>query len=398
MGLWNSLTGTVCIEIISASPADMLTAVNNAGITLLNIAYISDLCVKGTIYRYDYQKLCKLAERRTEKIKVLNQKGLYFTIRNLKKRPVLLAGMALLMILMLYLPTRVLFVSVEGNETIPQQLVIEKAEQCGIVFGASRREVRSERMKNALLCAIPQLQWAGVNTYGCVAVISVRERSVSDTAEHSTSFGSIVATRDGVISELTVLKGNPLCKVGQAVKKGQVLVSGYTDCGLYIQTTQAEAEVKAQTIRNLEVITPLNYASRGEKSGEEVRYSLRIGKNIINFCKDSGISDTTCVKMYKESNLMLPGGFQLPVALIEESLVYYDHTQVFESDNADYSWMEKQAEMYLKTQMLAGDILLSNVSLGIQDKVCLQSGEYFCVEMIGQIRSEEIVKDNGKRD
>lgn len=35
-------------------------------------------------------------------------------------------------------------------------------------------------MKNALLSAIPELQWAGVNTYGCRAVISVRERTLPE--------------------------------------------------------------------------------------------------------------------------------------------------------------------------------------------------------------------------
>ena len=398
MGIWRSLAGLICIELTSASPADMMTAINHEGITLLDITYISDLTVKAMVYRYDYQKLCTLAERRSEKIKLLDRKGLYFTFCNLRTRPVLLVGMAVLVILMLYLPTRVLFVRVEGNETIPQQLVIEKAAECGIGFGASRRQVRSERMKNALLGAIPQLQWDGVNTYGCVAGISIKERCVPDSPEKSENYGSIVASRDGVICDLTVLKGNPLCKVGQAVKKGQVLVSGYTDCGIYIQTTLAQAEIMAQTIRNLKVVSPTVYETRGEISREEVRYSLRLGKNIINFCKDSRISDTTCVKMYEERYLVLPGGFQLPVSLIKETLTYFDHIQASDPDATDYTWMEQQSELYLKTQMLAGEILQSNVSLEIQEGVCLQSGEYFCKEMIGQIRSEEIVKGNGKRD
>lgn len=398
MGIWNSLAGLVCVEITSASPAEMLTQINNAEITLHDITYISELTVKATVFRYDFQKLCALVERRTGKIKVLNRKGLYYSVQNLKRRPVLLVGITLLIILMLYLPTRVLFVAVEGNETVPQQLIIEKAEQCGIGFGASRREVRSERMKNALLSAIPDLQWAGVNTYGCVAVISVRERSVPDTTQQAGGFGNIIAMRDGVISEITVLKGNPLCKVGQAVKKGQVLVSGYTDCGLCILATRPDAEIRAQTVRDLEVISPVVFDERGKIGREEVRYSLRIGKNIINFCKDSGISDTTCVKMYEQSYMMLPGGFQLPVALIKESITYYDQTQNPDDESADYTWMEEQAESYLESNMLAGEIQRSVVSMEIQDEICLQHGVYFCVEMIGQIRSEEIENTNGKRN
>ena len=89
-------------------------------------------------------------------------------------RPVLLAGLGILFLLAMYLPSRVLFIRVEGNMQIPDRQILAAAEECGIRFGASRREVRSEKVKNALLSSVPQLQWAGVNTAGCVATISVR--------------------------------------------------------------------------------------------------------------------------------------------------------------------------------------------------------------------------------
>ena len=43
--------------------------------------------------------------------------------------------------------------------------------------------IRSEKVKNSLLQRIPQLQWAGINTDGCVAVISVREKTAIKNSE-----------------------------------------------------------------------------------------------------------------------------------------------------------------------------------------------------------------------
>ena len=118
---------------------------------------------------------------------------------------------------------------------------------------------------------------------------------MDEKKEEVSGITSIVALRDGVISDLTVVQGNGVCQVGQAVKKGQLLVSGYTDVGLTIKATQAKAEIYAQTLRNIQMITPSPTSLRGEVSGKKTRYALRIGKKLIKLYKDSGISDGSCV-------------------------------------------------------------------------------------------------------
>ena len=398
MGVWKSMVGICTVEITTASPADMLTAVNKRGITLFDITFVDDLHIEVEIYQHDRKKLQDCLSRRGDSVKVVHKHGLYWVAKNLRYRSILLIGIAVFLIMVLYLPTRVFFVRVEGNQSIPAQMIIEKAELCGIGFGASRREVRSEKMKNALLSAIPELQWAGVNTSGCVAVISVKERSVTDTESKQLRISSIIAACDGIVTDMTVLRGNPLCTVGQAVKKGQVLVSGYTDCGLLIKATASEAEIMAQTQHDLQAVTPTQYLFRSAQISEEKQYRLRIGKNIINFCKDSGISDTTCVKMYEEKFLTLPGGFQLPVAIITERRIYFDCTQMQDPESCDYGWMADDSDVYQQSQMLAGRIIESDRTSYSCDGVYILNSRYSCVEMIGIVRNEEIVDRDGKRD
>lgn len=399
MGVWKSVAGVMRLELTSASPADMLTAINRLGIMLFQVRHTGNLTVEVSLYRRDYEALIKLLERRGEHWKDIQKSGLYWTFRRMFRRSLLLSGMALLLFLVLFLPTRVYFIRVEGNQTVPTRLIIAKAEECGIWFGATRREVRSERMKNALLEAIPELQWAGVNTSGCVATISVREKS---TAEQNTQtkkgVGSIVAIRDGIIRECTVLKGNPLCSVGQAVKAGQVLISGYTDLGLSIQATRAEGEIFAETLREIDAVTLSNPSQRGEVAKKERKYSLLIGKKLIKMFKDSGISDATCVKMYEKSYLTLPGGFQLPVALVCEEWYYYSTETVQTTDSETFAWMHGFSTDYLGSHMIAGQILHSDVQTEVLDGICRLRGEYACLEMIGRIQSEEIIGKNGTND
>lgn len=398
MGLWKSLAGSLRVSYTTADVAEALTAIHHAGLSLYKMEQTDELTLIMTIDRRDYKALQKLANRRGDRLRVLARKGFYWHGKVMLGRPVLLLGMVMLFTLAAFLPTRILFVRVDGNVSIPSRLILEKAEECGIGFWASRRDVRSEKMKNELLSAIPELQWAGVNTSGCVATITVRERTPAEQVADQTGVSRIVASRDGVIQQCTVLHGNALCKVGQAVKAGEVLVSGYTDCGISIQATRAEAEIFALTNRNLTILTPANYDFRDTQIHQEKKYSLIIGKKRINFYKGSGILGSSCVKMYSENYVTLPGGFQLPIALVTEVWSYYDCESVCQDSEVVEEKLLGYAQDYLETQMVAGRILSEEIELTDAGDVYIHTGQYACLEMIGQVRSEEILSGNGKSD
>lgn len=395
MNVWNSLAGMVRVRITSACVETALLELNTHGIVVMNLVKIDELSATAQIMRRDYRRARKLARQKGCEIDVEEKKGVYWSLKGFVRRPVLIAGLSVLFIMSLYLPTRVLFVTVRGNSVVPSRLIVEKASECGIGFGASRREVRSERMKNALLQSLPQLQWAGVNTYGCVAVISVEERTRQNTEKSGIEVNSIVAARDGVIEELTVLRGNALCKVGQAVKRGQLLVSAYTDCGLSIRAEAAQAEIRARTMRSHCSLTLCTSAQRRKTLEEETYYSIKVGKNIINLCKGSGISDPTCVNMYEEIPLMLPGGFQLPVSVLKKRIIYREISSVTELDPQPYEWICDQAKEYLCEQMIAGQVLHCLDSIRIGENVCRYDGVYACSEQIGQIFYERKMQKNG---
>lgn len=372
------------VELTSASVAEMLTVINSSGITIKDVTPINALIVEGTIHRKDYQYLKKLLKRRGETIKITRKQGFAWTIVAVRKRPILVVGVAIILFFAMYLPTRVLFVRVEGNSSISTNQITTAAQRVGIYFGASRRHVRSEYVKNSLLGEFPQLQWVGVNTYGCVAVISVEERTANLNIKENMKVGHIVASCDGIVKEMTVTRGNALCKVGEAVRAGQVLVSGYTDCGITIKATAAQAEIYADTSHEIEAITPVQYNKRHIVRENKRRFYLIFGKNIIKLFKDSGISSTSCVKMYKENYLTLPGGFQLPVALVEEQLNYYTEQCVFLDNTQAYSWLDVQASNYVLEHMNAGKILNNRSTTVLWGDVVYLYGKYACYEMIGQ--------------
>ena len=394
MNIWSSLNGMVQMELISADSASAISKVNAEGITIYDALCEDEITTRFYVRRQDVSKLRALAQNRGYELRLRRRRGIYWIGKRFVQRPILMVGLLLFLLITAYVPTRVYFFEIQGNTSIPTRLILEKCQECGISFGASRREIRSEKMKNALLEAIPQLQWAGINTSGCTAIISVRERTIVEQNQPACGVSSIVAMRDGVISQITTTKGNPLCKVGQAVKAGEVLISGYTDCGITIQASQAQGEVYAATNRDLSVLMPLKWQSQTAKCSTEKKYSVIIGKKRINFYKGSGISDATCDKMYEESYVTLLGGFKLPIIIATETVTYYENSEVTLPPPS----LSQFATRYLTQQMIAGKVV-SRWEEDVADaELYTFEGKYACIEMIGQVRSEEIIKPYEQHD
>ena len=207
MAFWDSVSGEVTVETTTAEPERMFADILREGISISRVVQIDVLTFRFLIRRRDYRRLSAVLRRRGNALKLIHKRGIYWSLKGFFQRPVLLATFLLVLSATVYLPSRVLFVAVEGNRLVPDRQILTAAEACGIRFGASRKQVRSEKVKNALLAAVPQLQWAGVNTSGCVATISVRERIPAEKPAEERMVSSLIAERDGYILSATATKG-----------------------------------------------------------------------------------------------------------------------------------------------------------------------------------------------
>ena len=378
------------LTIVCANISGLLFNMNLSGIAVHHICIIDELTASFCVPQHDCRTASNLVNAAGGRIIKSVSASYTVVLKSILRRPALIFFAALILLMTICLPTRLLFVRVTGNEHLTEQEILETAANCGIRFGAMRREIRSEQVKNRLLAELPDLKWVGVNTKGCVALISVQERA-SVTKEPNTGMvSSIVASCDGIIQNITVQNGNPLCRIGQAVKRGQLLVSGYSDCGRCIYGTRANAEIYAQTKHVLKNFTLTNYQTRDHKNRYRKKFGLIIGKKRINFYKGSGISDTTCVRMYMEYPLAIPGGFQLPVSFYIQKEISYATVQTATAPLKAETIMKHAALTYLDGQMIAGRILQENHQISEMDGAVQMLSQYICEEMISQTRNEEI--------
>ena len=383
----------VQIEICTSDLPGMLRRLNQCGIILRKVEYIDELTIRAVVINASVKTISLIANRFGGTSGVIRTSPLNRLLRLIPRRICLIISVLLILLLTVFLPQHILFLKVIGNSSVPDNLIIDCVEEFGLYFGARRRDVSSEEIKNALIGRISMLEWVGVNTRGCVAEISVREKENSDelnVAEQMIS--NIVAERDGVIIAQTIIEGTPMCRVGDAVVAEQLLVSAYTDCGRVIQASAAEAEILARTKRRIDVVTPLCLDERVKVIGHWKRYSVLCRKKLINLYKDSGISHGSCVKIYKQNYMKLPGNFVLPVAWITEEIYAF---RTYEHIVEDVSWLADFSASYLQTEMIAGQIISEDTDVAVDGERASFSGEYDCIEMIGKRKIEENIYKYG---
>lgn len=380
--------GYLTVELTGAGVVDTINRASEKGIILYGISWTGDLSVVLRVSVNDYFLLNKLAAKQGDTLSIRSRRGLRFWAYSMVKRPLLMLALAALVWLSIWLPGRVLFINVDGNKNLTSQLILQTAEECGIFFGAKRGDVRSETVKNQLLQKLPQIQWAGVNTYGCTAVISVREDSARSGSNETDSPSSIIASRDGVILSITAVSGNARCSVGDAVKEGQVLISGRSEEGILCRFTRSQGEVFAQTTRECTSIIPTVFSNKVMQKAADKKYSLLIGKKRINLSKDSGFYYAGYDKIYREYCVILPGGFALPFALaVEEYLPY-------EQELIEFQGVESLAldasDRYVEGQMISGEIISRTLRREQSAGIYKLFADYLCTEMIGIERNEEL--------
>lgn len=388
MGNSRPLGAYTKIKLISADPFARVSRLCDMGIHFHKLSYLDAVTITANIPANEYAWLSAYLKETGDSLVCVKDFGFNAFMKTVKKRILLVIGVFVLLCLTLMIPTRLLFIRVEGNQSVSTQRILEAAKACGTEFFALSKDVRTDALKNALMTQIREISWASIKVNGCSAVITVKEREQPDVSESQDEFGSIISTADGVITDIQVLKGTPKCSVGQAVVKGQLLVSGYTDCGILIKAEAARAEIKAETMRAVVTVSPAFYALRKGITEKNKRFSLLLGKMRIKLYNDGGIYDTTCVKMYEENYLTLPGGFPLPLALITET-VCDTETEAFTAAQADdLLWQNDASDFYILNQLNAGSIMSVHRDSGIFGSVLRSENRYVCQEHIGKVSNE----------
>lgn len=384
--LWNRVSGVITLRITAPEPERLLDAMVGRGLMLWDVSQPEALSLELKISRSDWRSVGRLVQAYGGKCHIRSASGLSYTLKRWCCRPLLIVALIILFLWSLAVSGTVLSVKVEGNCSVPDALILETAEKFGLSFGARTRQLRNEELKNQLLEQLPQLEWIGVNVSGCTAVISVRERQIEE--ETATDLPcNVYAAVDSIVDGITLHTGTLLCAPGQAVKQGQMLVSGCQDLGTCTRLVAADAEIYGLTLRDNCCTIPEMTVSAKAKGEPFRKYSLVCGKKRINLYSDSGILVPSCGKMTETKKLCLFGTLTIPVAVqIETFQPRHLEDMAVNADEAQ-NGLQLAATAAVEREMTAGSVRYSQLRTELSDGAYRLYAVFQCRELIGVQKS-----------
>lgn len=346
----NLLRGSVRLEASGAFPERFLNLCAQRGVAFWRVEWPEEHTLRLTVAWQDRKGLEELAQRTGCTLTEAGRQGVPPFLLRFRKRYALLIGLSLALTAVFFLSRFVLVVEVEGNETVPAQVILTELQRAGLRPGVYGPGLSVREISNEAMLHLDDLAWMAVNLHGIRAQVVVREKVDRPEMVDESVLGDIVAEAPGIVTRMEVWSGDAAVAEGATVLPGDVLIRGSVqmDPPLYSENptlwmpVRAMGRVEGRTWRTLAASIPLEAEVKTFTGDEKNRYSLTILGQRVNFYQNSGISFDRYDKITSTWNLTLPGGLVLPLSLRRETLRAYETAAAAVDEAAAQTLLEER--------------------------------------------------------
>lgn len=219
--------GYLKIEIKGNALVRFINQINDMGIMIWDLERIRYDYYQACIYINDFNKLRSLLRKRKCQVSIISKNGFPFFLMKVRKRIFLLIGLILFLLIFYFGSSFLLFFETNGLDRIDKQEIIDVLRNQGIKRGILKRDIDLASLEGVLLEKVPGITWINIKWRGTQLFIDIVEKRIVVPPE----YGEIVASKDGVITKLIVLKGQAAVSEGDTVVKDQVLIVPSDDKG-----------------------------------------------------------------------------------------------------------------------------------------------------------------------
>ncbi|MBQ0111171.1 MAG: sporulation protein YqfD, partial [Oscillospiraceae bacterium] len=274
-------------------------------------------------------------------VHIVRKKGApYFLKHNKNKISAVVAALIFVAVLW-FLSGRIWTLNVVGNQTLDETAVLELCERFGVKIGMKSTDINSAYLRNKVLSKTDKIGFISFNVIGSRLDIEVSE--ISHPQEKNRLPCNLVATEDGVVKSLQIAQGTPLVKVGDGVKKGDLLVSGVYKREDGVESfVCASGQVVCTVEREITQSTPMTYTeNRRAKNCKTQKTFQFFGIDIPLFCgKISGNYE-----LESQTDYLTFNGVKLPIAVTEKRYYEVKPTVVNLNENTAFGLLSSRAEL-----------------------------------------------------
>ena len=311
------------------------------------------------LYAPHYMEYVRLRGKRRYRNENRNRLGFLRLTERYKKRIGLAIGFCLALSLLILSSLFVWDITVEGADRIPEQRILEALEDRGLHLGTFIPSVNTEISEEFLILDVDGLSFVSINLRGTVVQVEIREREKDTEIIDTHSPSNLIAAIDGQIEALRVTGGLITVKLGETVKKGDLLVSGIIDsAALGYRLVRSRGEVLARTTLTYHVEIPYETTEKIYTGRFFSQKSIKIFSKTIKLFRKDSICTSSCDKIESEKRIYLFGLIKLPVFIMETEYAEY------ETISKTLTQKEALAEAYAQLRLLSEDELSNAEIMG----------------------------------
>lgn len=219
----------------------------------------SGYTMRGTVQAAEYRSLCKIARRLGLKMRIEKKHGIYFTLKRHRDKIGFAAGAIFAAAVVLFLNLFVWEINISGNKAVSSEEIMATLANSGLKTGTLRTAHDARKIEWNIMNDNKEIAWATVNIQGCCVNVVVSEtRREAKMKYDDDKPVNIIAAKYGVIRKMDVFDGQGVVKVGDAVMKGDLLVSAtFEDRHGKLTLKHSRARVMAETDYEITVEFPL---------------------------------------------------------------------------------------------------------------------------------------------
>ena len=265
----------------------------------------------------DFYEAIKIAKKLKCKIKITKKRGIPFIINRYRKRKIFVILLITISIL-IYISTGYVWnveIQVEDNYEISN--IKEDLEEAGLLIGMRKNKIETEEITNKIRLKRSDISWIGIELKGTNAIVKIVKAKEAPEIINENEYTNIVATKDGIITNIIAQNGTLQVKNGDSVQKGQILIKGemegkYTGIRYVHSLGEVEAIVKYEKTEKFYYKKEENVRT----GNKEEKYKIKLNNFQINFYKTLSnfkIYDT----IEENKKLKIFSNIYLPISVIK---------------------------------------------------------------------------------
>lgn len=291
-------------------------------ITLWNIERKRATIMYVNISIEDFKRIKRIASKTKCKVKIVNKKGLPFIFYRYKKRKIFILCLFLVVVALLALSQFLWNIDInvkddDGTVEYNKEEIMHNLGEAGLKIGKLKSDININTIVNNIRLKRNDIAWIGINMQGTNAIVEIVFSTEKPNIVDESDYCNIVADREGSIHKISAQNGTPQVKVGDIVRKGDMLIAGWIE-GKYTgrEYVHSRGDIQAKVWYSKKAKENFKQSIKIETGNVEEKYSIKFNNFQINLYKVL-TNFKKCDKIVENKKLELFSNFYLPIEIIK---------------------------------------------------------------------------------